>query len=318
MKEIQIIAAESLGVRGLCCAVTTGDRRIVIDPGLALGFYRQGYHPHPVQVAVGQRVRDRIVALLRDATDVVYSHFHGDHVPLKDANPFQLSFGALPDRLRELRSWSKNGDESHPVMRQRFRDLQDLTGGGLQVAEGRSEGPLSFSKPVPHGETDAHLGTVMMTRIELADCVFVHASDNQLLNAAAVEQVLRWRPNVVLTGGPPLYLDSLDAASRGTARRNALRLAESVDTLIIDHHLMRSKEGVQWLSELSERTDGKACSAAEFMRRPPLLLEARRGEFYERIPIPGTWMDDYREGKAESESFLRTTVERGVISPVDV
>ena len=314
--NVEIVAAESLGVRGLCCALTVGNRRVVIDPGLALGFYRHGHHPHPAQVAVGRIVRRRIVELLRDATDVVLSHFHGDHVPLKDANPFQLSLEALPDSFSGLRFWSKNGAEAHPRMRQRFHDLQELTLDGLRVVEGLSDGPLSFSLPVPHGEEDGHLGTVMMTRIELPHAVFVHASDIQLLNSEAVERILKWKPEVVLAGGPPLYLDSLSAYARETAWRNAVRLAEGVDTLIVDHHLMRSEAGVRWLNELSQNTEGKVCSAADFMRRPPLLLEARRDELYNAVPVPAGWMDDYARGKAETEPFLKLAVERGVIPPV--
>ena len=49
--HIDILATESLGVRGLCCAVTTLKRHIVIDPGLALGYRRNGRLPHPRQVA---------------------------------------------------------------------------------------------------------------------------------------------------------------------------------------------------------------------------------------------------------------------------
>jgi len=316
-ENIQIVAAESLGVRGLCCAVTTSSRRIVIDPGLALGFYRHGLHPHPVQVAVGRQVRRGIVELLRDATDVVFSHFHGDHIPLKDANPFQLSFAMLPERFSELRSWSKNGDESHPEMRRRFHDLQEFTGDNLQVVEGRTEGPLSFSPPVPHGEANTRLGTVMMTRIELEDSVFVHASDIQLLDAEAIDQIIRWQPDIVFTTGPPLYLNSLGTDSRESAWENALRLANNVDTLIVDHHLMRSESGAQWLEELSENTGGRVCSAADFMQRPPLLLEARREELYEAIPVPDGWMEDYVQGKAEAGPFLTTALEQGVIPRVN-
>ena len=39
-----------------------------------------------------------IVAASKDATDVVTSHFHGDHVPLPDANP-TLSRWPLARRL---------------------------------------------------------------------------------------------------------------------------------------------------------------------------------------------------------------------------
>ena len=88
--HFDILGAESLGVRGLSCVVETERRKIVIDPGLALGYRRDGLLPHPAQVAVGEQVRRRILAALEDATDVVMSHFHGDHVPLPDANPYQL------------------------------------------------------------------------------------------------------------------------------------------------------------------------------------------------------------------------------------
>ena len=43
---LEIIATESLGVRGMCCLVTTGERRILIDPGLALVYIRHGLLPH--------------------------------------------------------------------------------------------------------------------------------------------------------------------------------------------------------------------------------------------------------------------------------
>jgi len=316
MKSIQIIAAESLGVRGLCCAVTAGSRRIVIDPGLALGFYRHGLHPHPAQVAVGERVRRSIVKLLDGATDVVYSHFHGDHVPLKDANPFQLSFDALPERFPALRSWSKNGEESHPEMQRRFLDLRELTHDGLRVVEGSTEGPLSFSAPVPHGEDGSHLGTVMMTRVESDDGVFVHASDIQLLNTEAVEQVVDWRPDIVIAAGPPLYLTSLGEKAREAARRNTLRLAENVKTLVIDHHVMRSEAGARWLQELALDAPCAVRSAADYMERTPLLLEARRRELYEAVPVPEGWMDDYTRGKAQAEPFLKTAIERGAIPPI--
>ena len=88
--EVEIIGAESLGVRGLCCFVAAGEQRILIDPGMALGFVRHGLAPHPVQVAVAEVVREKILQAWTLATDIVFSHFHGDHVPLADANPYQL------------------------------------------------------------------------------------------------------------------------------------------------------------------------------------------------------------------------------------
>ena len=57
--RIKPIGTESLGVRGLSCVVELGDRKIVIDPGVALGYRRHGLLPHPAQVAVGEQVRRR-------------------------------------------------------------------------------------------------------------------------------------------------------------------------------------------------------------------------------------------------------------------
>ncbi len=43
--KIEIIGAESLGVRGLCCLVTAAERKILIDPGMAPGVCRrEGRH----------------------------------------------------------------------------------------------------------------------------------------------------------------------------------------------------------------------------------------------------------------------------------
>ena len=46
--SLEIIGAESLGVRSLCSLVTLPERRIVIDPGVSLGYVRHGLLPRPV------------------------------------------------------------------------------------------------------------------------------------------------------------------------------------------------------------------------------------------------------------------------------
>lgn len=54
--HIEVLGTESLSVRGLSCVVEVENRKIVIDPGLALGYRRHGLLPHPAQVAVGEQV----------------------------------------------------------------------------------------------------------------------------------------------------------------------------------------------------------------------------------------------------------------------
>jgi len=297
---LEIIGAESMGVRSLCCLLTVQDRRIVIDPGVSLGYMRHGLLPHPMQIAEGRKVREKILHSLNNATDVVFSHFHGDHVPLLDANPYQLSIQSLPSKFHELRCWSKSDDGLSSKMNKRFRDLVDLLGTNLQVAEGQSEGYLSFSQAVPHGELNNNLGTLMMTRVKMENRVFVHASDIQLLDDLTVDQVIDWQPDIVLAAGPPLYREQLSKIERERAWDNALRLALNIDVIILDHHLMRSMEGEVWLDELSAAVGKKVYCAADFMGRPRQLLEAQREQLYEKMPVPDGWHDDYAKGLIDS------------------
>jgi hypothetical protein len=232
--HIEIFGAESLGVRGLSCVVKVEDRKIVIDPGLALGYQRHGLLPHPAQVAIGEQVRRRILAELKDATDVVMSHFHGDHVPLPNANPYQLKAQRVAPLCQTARFWTKGPQGLSGNMLHRRESLGKALGRSLPNAEGQSDGSLSFSPPVPHGKPHTRLGTVMMTRVEDEETVFVHASDIQLLDDAAVSLILDWRPDIALAGGPPLYLQRLAPKRREMAWENARRLARHVDTLILD------------------------------------------------------------------------------------
>jgi predicted metallo-beta-lactamase superfamily hydrolase len=302
--RVEFLGAESLGVRSLCCLISLPDRRIVIDPGVALGSVRSGLPPHPVQIAVGARARARIVGALNGATDVVFSHFHGDHVPLLEANPYQLSFRALPPGCRVARFWSKSPDDLSPPMRARYQDLKGLLGTRMRVAEERSSGPLSFSRAVSHGPPDSRMGTVMMTRVEMEDGVFVHGSDIQLLDDAAVDRVIGWRPDLVLAAGPPLHLGWLGRSGRERAWRNGERLARKVGVVILDHHLLRSEDGGVWLDALGAGGGKTVCSAAERMGRPRLLLEAWRERLYEEMPVSRGWHDDYARGRVDPDSYL--------------
>jgi len=105
--QIDILGAESLGVRGLCTVVMTRERKVVIDPGVALGLRRHGLLPHPVQVAASERTKKLIEKALEDATDIVISHYHGDHMPLVDANPYQLSVRQVVKLCQHPHLWAK-------------------------------------------------------------------------------------------------------------------------------------------------------------------------------------------------------------------
>ena len=300
---VEILGTESLGVRGMSCLVTAGKRRILIDPGIALGYQRHGLLPHPHQVAAGVKIRQSILEAMESATDVVFSHFHGDHVPLLRANPYQLSLQQLPSRFPDLHCWSlcslgcESLEDLSPHMQSRVRDLVQLLGSNMKTAAGCSDGPLRFSEPVPHGQPGSGFGTVMMTRVEMEGQVFVHASDIQLLDEMTTEKILLWNPDIVFAAGPPLYLQALTGPLRRKAWENGLRLARNVETLVVDHHLLRSAKGLDWLDGISQVAGKKIFCAADFMNKPRRLLEARRTEIYQEIPVENSWHDNYEKGR---------------------
>ncbi|MBN1810804.1 MAG: hypothetical protein JXA14_03110 [Anaerolineae bacterium] len=310
--HIRFLGTESLGVRSLSCVVEVENRKIVIDPGLALGCRRHGLLPHPAQVAVGEQVRRKILAELKDATDVVMSHFHGDHIPLPDANPYQLEAQQAAPLCRTAQLWTKGPKGLSENMLRRRESLGKVLGRSLPNVEGQRDGLLAFSLPVPHGRPNTKLGTVMMTRIEWEDTVFVHASDIQLLDGEAVSLIRDWQPDIVLAGGPPLYLAWLSSKHREMAWKNARRLARHVDTLILDHHLLRCEEGLSWLDRLSSETGHRVICAADFMERPRRLLEARREQLYEEMAVPEGWHEAYARGDAATRRYQDYVSVKGV------
>jgi predicted metallo-beta-lactamase superfamily hydrolase len=217
-----------------------------------------------------------------------------------------LAIRHLPTNFQNLCGWSKSPDDFGEKMQQRARDLAELLGSNLQMAEGVSDGPMSFSPAVPHGTKGSKRGTVMMTRIDLGNKVFLHTSDIQLLDAATVDFIIAWQPDIVLAAGPPLYIETLPDEQRTLAWENGLRLAATVDILILDHHLMRDQQGLKWLDDLSAEVGKQVYCAADFMGRKRLLLEAGRTKLYETMPVPAHWHEEYAKGSFSAEDFMST------------
>jgi len=301
--QIEILGCESFGARSLACSIKTGKKKILIDPGVALARLRYGLPPHPVEVAAALKIRKKILHAVEGATDIVISHYHGDHMPMKAEDPYQLPVEALPS-LEGIRVWCKGPEKISGLSAHRRKEFFHFLGSSLPSAEGSSFDCISFSPPVPHGTRDKGFGTVMMTRVCEGDEVFVHSSDIQLLDREAVLEVLAWKPTVVFSSGPPLYLSHHVPEASEEAFENALLLARNVETLILDHHLLRSLEGYNWLKKLAGKVKNTVMCAAEFMGKEPELLEARRKMLYEKLPVRRGWHEAYAEGEAGPEDYL--------------
>jgi len=301
--QIEILGCESFGARSLACVVKTDERTILIDPGVALARLRSGLPPHPVEVAAAFRIREKVIYAFGQATDVIISHFHGDHMPMRAEDPYQLPMEALPSP-EGINFWCKGPENISRLSSKRRHELSSFLGYPLPVSEGRKSGIMEFSSPVPHGARGKGFGTVMMTRICEEDEVFVHSSDIQLLDREVILKVLDWKPTIVFASGPPLYLSQRVPEAGKEAFENALLLAKHVDTLILDHHLLRAFEGYNWLKMLAGTVETRVLCAAEFMGKTPELLEAQRKALYEKMPVPSGWHAAYTEGKAGFGKYL--------------
>ena len=82
-----------------------------------------------------------------------------------------------------------------------------------------------------------------------------------------------------------------------------MRLARGVETLILDHHLLRCEEGLVWLDRLSSETGHRVICAADFMGQPRRLLEARRAQLYDKMPVPEGWHKAYARGEVDTQPY---------------
>ncbi|WP_165394849.1 MBL fold metallo-hydrolase [Methanofollis fontis] len=274
--RVLILGAESLGARSMATVVETADRTVLIDPGVALGRFRFRLPPHPDEAAAAARIRESILRHLPRTTDIVFTHYHGDHVPLKDPDCHQI---ALDDFTppEGVVVHAKGPDGISRTSAQRRSDLENALGRGFPNAEGTDDGVVACSPPVPHGSSG---GSVMMTAVREGEACFVHASDIQCTSPDAIGVVAGWHPSLVFVSGPPLYLHSFTREQEENAFSNALHLARSCTCLVIDHHLLRSMVGDRWMKGLRKATACRILSAAEFMGEEPRLLEAMRAELW--------------------------------------
>ena len=282
--RIKILGSETLGVRGLSCFVEVGGIKVLIDPGLALGYTRYSFHPHPLQAVYGDIVKHEIVKSWERATDIILSHLHGDHIPLPNPNPFQLGISDVIDLNPDATIWIKPKKFCSDIELPRFIELKRAFGDQIvEMSIGEVDGILQFLGPFSHGYESKTL--VFATAVE----DFVHTSDTQLLDVHAISTILKLEPKVIFSDGPPVYrwIGKTYLYLFKVAYENALRLINHSEIVIIDHHLMRCDAGLEWLERI--RFEGNVLCSAEFIDKPITMLESWRRTLYSEIPVENEW-----------------------------
>ncbi|RLI37723.1 hypothetical protein DRO55_00670 [Candidatus Bathyarchaeota archaeon] len=302
LKKIRVtpLAFESLGVRSMCTYVETPDVRILLDAGVSLGPRRFGLPPHPREYQALRSCRERILNYAEKADVITVSHYHFDHhTPSYTDWAYNWSSAEIAEKIYRGKILFIKSYRSMVNFSQRRRGWMFLQTGGshaerIEVADNRSfrfgDTKISFSEPVFHGSENSPLGWVIMATITHNGERLLFAPDVQgPISNRTLQIILSERPNLLILGGPPIYLADYRVKSENiqSAMRNIRKIAEEIPTTILDHHLLRD-EGwrrlVEPAYETASRIGHKILTAADFIGEENRLLEARRSRLYEEEP----------------------------------
>ena len=290
------LAFESLGVRSMCTLVKTKDVSVLLDAGVALGP-RFRLMPHPQEYRARDEARSRIENAAVDAKIVTISHYHNDHHTPNFADPVWL--GSSPESLERIYKGKivlakDSRRRINTAQRRRgwmFRQTAEKIAEKFVAADGESfefgRTRVRFPQPVPHGEDESGLGWVLPCIIERSKEKMIFAPDLQgPVVAETLELLVSEKPGLLIIGGPPTYLQGFRIGDEffQTALRNLERLTEVIETVVVDHHLLRDNEWYEFLAPVrksAEKVGHVILTAAELDKTEPHPLECQRQKLYD-------------------------------------
>ncbi|MEM3162280.1 MAG: hypothetical protein QW056_04780 [Candidatus Bathyarchaeia archaeon] len=326
LKHIRVVplAAESLGVRSMCCLVESPDIRILLDAGVSLCPNRFGLVPHPLEYQAIIKCRARIAKEAEGAEVVTVSHYHYDHYT-PSFEDWLCNWTEEEETSRQIYQdktvIAKNPREKINFSQRRrgwlFKKTISEYARSFEIADGRSftfgRTILKFSEPVFHGSENSPMGWVLMTTIEYEGEKFLHAPDVQgPISQVTLEMILGIKPNLAMIGGPPLYLAGFRVPEEEIqhALKNIERIVENVPAVVLEHHMLRDegwREKAVKIFEAAEQAGHKVLTAAELAGERNTLLEAARKRLYAENPPSREferWMRSNRTGKRRAKPPL--------------
>ncbi|HDN83646.1 MAG TPA: hypothetical protein ENG50_04710 [Candidatus Altiarchaeales archaeon] len=280
------VAFDSLGVRSMCTFLRT-DKKILIDPGAALGPSRYGLPPHKLEIEKLYELKNEIEKYAKEAEILTISHYHYDHYSPDNPEMYKNKV-LLIKHPKEKINRSQFGRAS------RFLEQIGNLPKKLEFADGKSfefgKTKIKFSKPCFHGSKNSKLGYVIMCSISYKNRKILHASDVQgpILEETSREIISENPDLLIISGYPTLFLGwRFSAKDFEKSLSNLIDILEKtkVEKVILDHHLVRDlhyKEKISKVLKAAKEFGKEILTAAEYLGKEPEFLEALRKELYER------------------------------------
>lgn len=275
------VAFESLGVRSMATYVETKDVRIFIDPGISICPDRYSLPPHRLELDRRREMLQSIKEWVAASNIVIITHYHYDH-----HNPDELSLYVDKDII--LKHPRENINQSQKQRAATLLGMIEPCARSINIADSQEftfgNTRITFSPPVLHG-TSQKLGYVVEVLIE-DDQSLLYTSDVQgPLNQEAMDYIIEKQPKTIILDGPSTYLVGShykkSDINRAMEHIKQIINKASVETCIIDHHLLRDLNWHDYVVELNGiKKTTTVCSAAEYLGKKVDILEARRQELY--------------------------------------
>lgn len=285
----------------MCTFVETPDVSVLLDAGVSLCPYRFGLPPHPLEFEAISRCRKNIAAAADRVEIVTISHYHFDHhTPSYEdwmcnwTEPDATAKQIYRDKVVLLKNYREGVNSSQRRRGWIFRKTGGKYAKKLESADSKSFDygitKIRFSKPVFHGSENTFLGWVLMATIEYEAEKFMFAPDVQgPMSDETTSTIIQEHPNVLMIGGPPLYLENSKVPARETnlALTNLQKIVSNTKQIILDHHILRDenwRKKTESVFERAKEADSKIMTSAEYLGMENVFLEFSRKRLYEQEP----------------------------------
>jgi predicted metallo-beta-lactamase superfamily hydrolase len=308
----------------MCTYVETPDTRILLDAGVSLCPNRFGLPPHPKEFKAIVECRRRIARTAEKAEVVTISHYHYDHhtPSFEDWLVNWTDAGETARQIYENKTvLAKNPREQINYSQRERAWMFTKTGGNYAKTVENADGKtfmfgatsVKFSKPVFHGPENSQLGWVVMTTIASDDEKFLFAPDVQgPMSVNTLQTILDENPQLLMIGGPPLYLSSLKVGQNELqiGLSNLVEIARKIPNVILDHHVLRDENWQESTINIlydSYRSGSTFLTAAEFLGKASLLLEASRKRLFKENP-PSKEFETWMKANDETKKHVKPPI----------